>query len=129
MERSKVVTLFCVYTGLSIGISVSAWIAVALGFVYVSPSVLVEISFVDWIFGACIYCLGAYLIYELYHQRLNLFCFATYVLVQSYAVGQSFLVEGVLYFAAAGSQGTFPAVFISVAMLFYLTNSHHRLGV
>ena len=129
MERSKVVNLYCTYTGLSVVISILAWLVVFLGYANVAPAILNDIGVVDWMLGFVIYFMALWIVFNLYKKRPILDLFLVYLLAQSAVVWYSFLKHGTLYFAAAGSQATLPAIVISAAMFIYLIAGRNRVAV
>lgn len=122
-----IIKLFCVYTFLSIVISILAWLSVAGGIVEVSPWIHSGISVTDWLVAAAIYALGMYAAVRLYrHRFISIPIFALYFGLQLAAVASAYVSKGWIYFPGAGSQGTLPAVAISAAMLLYLAATQHR---
>ena len=125
--QDKVLNLFCVYTLLSVVISILAWASVGTGLISVSPIYTSGISGVAWILGAAIYLIAIYLVYQLHNRgRVSIATFGAYFLLQTLALGHGFLSYGWYYAPTAGSQGTIPAVLISLLMLVYLFSKNHE---
>lgn len=120
-SNDKIVRLFSVYTVLSVGISVVAWLAVAFGLVEVSAYITSGIGLIGWLLAVTIYGLGLYAAVVLLRVgSVPIPIFITYLASQGAAVVFAYFSEGWIFFPAAGSQGTLPAVAISAAMLVYL---------
>lgn len=121
--KDKVVNIFCVYTTLSIAISIAAWLAVALGLVSIPAFYIAEISTAEWILAGLAYSCGSFMCYRLSKfGSVSVACFAAYPAIQVLALVHAFTSHGWYYAPSAGSQGTIPAVVISLAMLAYLVS-------
>lgn len=124
----KIINLFCVYTFVSIFISIAAWLLVSLGVVLISPLIIPAISEIDWLMAATLYGLGLYSIHRLYlYRNVHMALFISYFALQLVAVTLAYWSQGQIYFPAAGSQGTVPALVISGAMLLYLLEKQRTI--
>lgn len=123
--RDKIINLFCIYTVLSIAISMLAWAAVGLELLSVSPFITSNISATGWVLGCLIYMFGLYSVYRLHnYARVSIVVFGAYIFFQVIALVSAYMSNGWYYAPSAGSQGTLPALVISCAMLFYLLSKH-----
>lgn len=122
-QKRKIINLFNIYTTISVCISIAAWLVVTLGFVNIPQDIINGIGPFDIAMGSIIYGLGLANVWTL--SRIKIFnsdLFLVYLSSQVLALILSFAQQGWLFFPAAGSQGTIPAMVISVGMYFYLWN-------
>lgn len=118
---NKIVNLFCIYTAISIVITAIAWCAVWLNLISVAPFNVANISSMSWLLSGLTGLFGFYTIYKLQNMdRFSIAIFLAYLLLQVAGLTLSYLSNGWIYSPSAGSQGTIPALFISVAMFYYL---------
>lgn len=120
-SEDKVVNLFCIYTILSIVISILAWMAVGLGLISIPTVYNSSIGIAGWALAGVTYMLGLVMVYRLKkHGETNIPVFAIYPVIQALTLGHSYVSHGWYYAPSAGSQGTIPALVISLVMLVYL---------
>src|SRR5690554_5450779 len=125
--KDKVINIFCVYTVLSIAISIVAWLAVALGLVSIPAFYIAEISAAGWTLAGLAYVFGLFMCYRLSkYGSVSVASFAAYPAIQVLVLVHAFTSHGWYYAPSAGSQGTIPAVVISLAMLAYLVSKTRR---
>lgn len=118
LSDTAVVRLFCQYTVASILISIAAWCAVGLGFVSVGA---IETSTVDWFLAAQVYGCGATAVILLWKDsRFSFIALFVYLATQCAALVKAVVFDQLYFLPAAGSQGTVPAVLISLSFLSYL---------
>ncbi|MGB5371461.1 MAG: hypothetical protein WBN18_13615 [Flavobacteriaceae bacterium] len=120
-QEHKIINLFNIYTTLSISISMVAWLIVTLGFVNVPAGIINRIGSFEMALAIIIYGLGLANVWTLskakkFHGDLFLVYLSSQVLV----LILSFVQQGWLFFPAAGSQGTIPAIIITIGMYFFL---------
>ena len=120
-QEHKIINLFNIYTTLSISISMVAWLIVTLGYVNVPAGIINRIGSFEMALAIIIYGLGLANVWTLskakkFHGDL----FLVYLSSQVLALILSFVQQGWLFFPAAGSQGTIPAIIITIGMYFFL---------
>lgn len=120
-QEHKIINLFNIYTTLSISISMVAWLIVTLGYVNVPAGIINRIGPFEMALAIIIYGLGLANVWTLskakkFHGDL----FLVYLSSQVLALILSFVQQGWLFFPAAGSQGTIPAIIITIGMYFFL---------
>ena len=125
--QDKIVNFFCIYTALSIVISIFAWAAVGLGFVSVPIIYTTGIGAAGWALAGLSYMLGLLMVYQLTkYGKVGVAAFAVYPASQALTLAHSYISHGWYYAPSAGSQGTIPAAVISLAMLLYLFSKTNR---
>jgi len=120
-QKHKIINLFNIYTTLSISISLLAWLLVTLGFVNVPEALISKIGPFEMAMGIIVYGLALANVISLYKTNsLNSELFLLYISSQIAILIMSFVQHGWLFFPAAGSQGTIPAIAITIGMYFFL---------
>ncbi len=119
-SEDNIIKLFCVYTILSVVISIFAWLAVGIGLVSISPNYIASIGILGWGLACLVYMLGLFMVYRLKQNQAGPAIFVLYPAAQALALAHALVSQGWYYAPSAGSQGTVPALLISLAMLTYL---------
>ena len=120
-QVNKIINLFIVYTILSICISILGWIMVYSGFADVPNDITSQIGPLELTLAVLIYGSGLANVWTLFKFRtFHKSLFIGYIGIQALALILSSVQHGWLFFPAAGSQGTIPAIIISVSMYYYL---------
>lgn len=120
-QKRQIINLFNIYTILSISISMVAWLTVILGFVNVPSSIINRIGTLEMVLAITIFVLGLANVWTLSKTKeFNNVLFLFYLRSQVLVLILSFVQQGWLFFPAAGSQGTIPAIIITTGMYFFL---------
>lgn len=78
-NKDKVVNIFCIYTTLSIVISILAWMAVGLGLVSVSAVYTSSIGAAGWALACLAYMLGLFMVYRLKNMAKSVSPLSQYI--------------------------------------------------
>jgi len=119
--KQKIISVFNIYTALSISISLLGWLMVTLGFVHVPEAITSHIGSFEIALAIIIYGLGIANVWTLSRtKKIYNALFLVYLSSQAFALFLAIIQQGRFFFPAAGSQGTIPALVISAGTFFFL---------